>query len=82
MARYDHQNLDLLAEFQEPRRRNTTVEVMAEAIHQRLVDGLVEHHKECRKAGQEGLEHLSRLEVLIKESDVAFAGFARPLNIE
>lgn len=66
MARYDHQNLDLLDEFQLPR-RNTTVEVMAKAIHGHFVDGLQQHHQESRRAGREGLEHLSRIEVLIKE---------------
>ncbi|CAJ1396356.1 unnamed protein product [Effrenium voratum] len=73
MERYDHQNLDRLEEFLS---RNTTVEVMAQAIHDHFLDGLQQLHLAERGKGEAGLGHLSRVEVLVKESDVAFAGYS------
>ena len=47
-AEYDHKNLDTLAEFKRPDGTllNTTVEVVARAIHRRMFDGLKAHHRE------------------------------------
>lgn len=74
MAHYDHKNLDVMEEFQSPR-RNTTVEVMAKAIYLRFVKGLQAHHVASVGAGQTGLRHVNKVEVIVKESDVAYAGY-------
>ncbi|CAE7221522.1 unnamed protein product [Symbiodinium necroappetens] len=92
MVRYDHKNLDELdvlvpggplavaeEEFQTPSRRNTTVEVMAEAVHKRFVSGLKQHLAEELARGKT-LGSISKVEVVVKESDVAFAGFGEELD--
>eukprot|EP00457_Paulinella_chromatophora_P011491 gb/GEZN01011634.1/.p1 GENE.gb/GEZN01011634.1/~~gb/GEZN01011634.1/.p1 ORF type:complete len:233 (+),score=24.44 gb/GEZN01011634.1/:113-811(+) len=67
--KYHHKNLDTLPEFQG---RNSTVECMAEQIWQQLVQGLKS------RAGEE-LVQLSKLEVRVAESDVAWASYKRDL---
>ncbi|CAE7217642.1 unnamed protein product, partial [Symbiodinium natans] len=79
MMRYDHKNLDMLEEFQNPR-RNTTVEVMAEAVHRQFLSGLKQHLAEEAAQGK-ALGSISKVEVVVKESDVAFAGFAADVDV-
>ncbi|CAE7317321.1 unnamed protein product [Symbiodinium sp. CCMP2592] len=80
MACYDHKNLDQLEEFQKPMRRNTTVEVMAEAVHRRFVSGLKQHLAGELARGKT-FGSISKVEVVVKESDVAFAGFGEELDV-
>ncbi|CAE7751508.1 unnamed protein product [Symbiodinium pilosum] len=79
MMRYDHKNLDMLEEFQNPR-RNTTVEVMAEAIHRHFLSGLKQYWAQ-ELAGGKVLGCISKVEVLVKESDVAYAGFEEDVDV-
>ncbi|CAK0796648.1 unnamed protein product [Prorocentrum cordatum] len=74
MAAYDHKNLDELEEFQSPR-RNTTVEVVAHAVFKRMYEGLKEHHDDLMSFDGVGLSAVTKMEVSVQESDVAFAGY-------
>mmetsp|Transcript_84055 Transcript_84055/g.213978 ORF Transcript_84055/g.213978 Transcript_84055/m.213978 type:complete len:210 (-) Transcript_84055:185-814(-) len=74
MGRYDHKNLDTLREFQEPR-RNTTVEVVAQAVCKHLLQGLQDHRRASGMYSSSWLSNLTKIEVSVKESDVACAGF-------
>lgn len=69
MAMYDHKNLDTLEEFQNPK-CNTTVEVMAHTFYQRLFAALSQQ----RSAGEQ-LGHITKMEITVRESDVAHAGY-------
>mmetsp|Transcript_10027 Transcript_10027/g.29958 ORF Transcript_10027/g.29958 Transcript_10027/m.29958 type:complete len:187 (-) Transcript_10027:41-601(-) len=73
LAGYDHRDLGLLPEFAG---LNTTVEVVARAVHGSLLAGLREHRKQTAAAGEpESMGRITRLEVLVRESDIASAGY-------
>jgi 6-pyruvoyl-tetrahydropterin synthase len=70
LSELDYRNLDDLPEFAG---MNTTTEVLAKSVADRLADAAV--------AGSLGVEHehLLEVEVTLHESDVARAGYRRPV---
>lgn len=65
LSRYDHADLDTLEEFQG---LNTTVEVVANAVFKRYVSAI-------RAMGSGACAPVSKLEITVKESDVAAASY-------
>jgi len=83
MELYDHKNLDALQEFARPdgSRRNTTVEVMAQAVYRQLHSRLQAHHHSVLATDGKGLGAVTAMHIKLEESDVALASYweeARP----
>ena len=78
MELYDHKNLDTLPEFARPdgSRCNTTVEVMARAVHGQLHKRLREYHAQSAADGDgKGLGGITAMHIKLEESDVASASY-------
>jgi len=77
MELYDHKNLDTLPDFARPdgSRRNTTVEVMAQAVYQQLHARLQAHHQSVLATDGKGLGAVTAMHIKLEESDVAFASY-------
>ena len=77
MELYDHKNLDTLPEFARPdgSRCNTTVEVMARAVYQRLHERLQAHHQSVVATDGKGLGAVTAMHIKLEESDVASASY-------
>lgn len=71
-SEYDHKNLDELAEFEG---RNTTVEVVAKAVYDKLLARLSAHHKETLATSGKGFGSVTCLKITLDESDVASAAY-------
>ena len=78
---YDHKNLDEIAEFQlggSPglaQRRNTTVEVMAKAVFDKLRLKLLQHIRMHSTSDGKGFAAITGLHVKLQETDVASASY-------
>ena len=72
-AEYDHKNLDTLDEFKRPDGTllNTTVEVVARAIHRRMADGLAAHRRENATSDGKGLGKITSLHVKLEARAIA-----------
>jgi len=81
MMLYDHKNLDTLAEFQSgggadgSAKRNTTVEVMAKAVFEKLMEALRRHHEENAATDGKGLGAITGMHIKLQETDVASASY-------
>ena len=78
MELYDHKNLDRLPEFARPdgSRCNTTVEVMARAVHGQLHTRLREFHAQSVADGDgKGMGGITGMHIKLEESDVASASY-------
>ena len=81
MMLYDHKNLDTLAEFQTgggadgTSKRNTTVEVMAKAVFDKLKEALRKHHEENAATDGKGLGTITGMHIKLQETDVASARY-------